>query len=81
MGKLIDPDTWAAKHGAKVGVRAWADDVPDEVREMVARSKASTRNLVTWFHTVVAEQYPGEEWPAKATHSKVDRLAREVRGG
>ena len=76
MGKLTPPDVWAKEHVRGPGVKAWADDVPDDIVLMVQQSSASVRALVSWFHSEVAAAYPDEEWPGKATVTKVDRMRR-----
>jgi hypothetical protein len=76
---LVSPDQWAADTGRnKPPVAAWADSVPDEVRDLLRGTRQSMPALVDWFHAVVAEHYPDAAWPREATRHRVSRLLKEI---
>jgi hypothetical protein len=77
---LTSPDEWATSTGRDKHRRgAWVDDIPPEVVEYVRSSRQTVPVLVEWFHTVVAEAFPDDEWPKLATRSKVERLRLDLR--
>lgn len=75
---LKAPDEWAEENGRRTGYPAWWRSVPPDVRALAQASSTSVENIVDWFRTEVAAEYPDEKWPAQATWAKVMKLLKDA---
>lgn len=77
---MRSPDRWAKETGRRSGgTPAWWEQIPTDVKRLVAASSLGAAGLADWFRTEVAEAYPDEEWPKEATRHKCERLIEAVR--